>query len=239
MRTLAIGDIHGCSVALDALLQVVQPAPQDQLIFLGDYVDRGPDTKGVLDRLLGLRVSHPRTIFLRGNHEIMMNHARQNRGLRADWLSVGGDRALMSYSADGSPAGFDEVPHEHWEFLTTGLRDWYETPSHIFVHANLDADLPLEEQFEDMLFWTFLSGPIRHVSGKTVIVGHSSVPGGRPRDHGCTVCIDTGVYKSGWLTCLDVNTDRYWQANQIGETRTGRLHEHGTDTDTAYPPGPS
>lgn len=226
MRTLAIGDIHGCSIALDTLLNAVQLTADDRLIFLGDYVDRGPDTKGVLDRLLGLRATHPQSVFLRGNHEIMMVNARQDRSLRADWLSVGGDRALMSYSPIGTPVGFNEVPEEHWEFLVSGLRDWYETPSHIFVHANLYPDLRLDEQPEVMLFWEFLAEPIQHVSGKTVIVGHSSIREGKPRNHGCTVCIDTAACKNGWLTGLDVHSGRYWQANQQGESRTGHLHDH-------------
>lgn len=228
MRTLAVGDIHGCSAALDALLAIVRPTPDDRLVFLGDYVDRGPDTRGVLDRLLALRQSHPNTIFLRGNHEIMMHAARIDRGMRTDWLSVGGDRALMSYSADRTPVGFNDVPEEHWEFVANGLRDWYETPSHIFVHANLDPELPLDEQPEVMLFWEFLAEPIDHVSGKTVIVGHTTQRGGKPVHHGTTIAIDTGAFKpEGWLTCVDVDMDLYWQANQLGETRMGNLGFRG------------
>ena len=73
-RTLAIGDVHGCLTALDTLLGFVELRPTDQLIFLGDYVDRGPDSKGVLDRLIELRRLHE-VVFLRGNHEVMMANA--------------------------------------------------------------------------------------------------------------------------------------------------------------------
>ena len=76
MRELAISDIHGCLTALDALLELVAPQPDDLLILLGDYVDRGPDTRGVIDRVLELTKSHPRLITLRGNHELMMLDAR-------------------------------------------------------------------------------------------------------------------------------------------------------------------
>jgi serine/threonine protein phosphatase 1 len=76
MRTLAIGDIHGCLAALDDLLAAVAPQPDDLLVFLGDYVDRGPDSRGVLDRLIELCRTH-RVVPLRGNHEMMMRYARR------------------------------------------------------------------------------------------------------------------------------------------------------------------
>ena len=91
-RTLAIGDIHGCLTALDTLLGFVQPTPSDQLIFLGDYVDRGPDSKGVLDRLIELQRTG-RVVCLRGNHEIMMLGAREGRDDFRFWLAFGGMEA--------------------------------------------------------------------------------------------------------------------------------------------------
>jgi len=223
MRTLAVGDVHGCSAALDALLSAVRPAPDDRLVFLGDYVDRGPDSRGVLDRLIALRAARPNAVFLRGNHELMMVRARGDRGALRDWLSVGGDAAMASYSPDGRPASWDAIPAAHWAFLTDHLRDGFETDTHIFVHANLFPDLPLDEQPELMLFWEFLTGPIRHESGKAVVCGHTSQRGGVPVDYGDTVCIDTRAHAGGWLTCLDVAARRYWQANQHGETRTDWL----------------
>ena len=225
MRTIAIGDIHGCSTALDALLAVVKPTADDRLVFLGDYVDRGPDTKGVLDRVIGLTRTHPHTVCLRGNHEIMMHAARVDRDSKINWLSVGGEQALLSYSATGRPpVTLADVPEEHWTFLASGLRDWFETDTHIFVHANLYPELDLGDQPEMMLFWEFLIGPIGHLSGKTVVVGHSTQPGGLPRDFGDTLAIDTGAYKrDGWLTALDVRGLGFWQANQRGETRRGDL----------------
>ena len=225
MRTIAVGDIHGCSTALDALLAVVKPTADDRLVFLGDYVDRGPDTKGVLDRVIGLTRTHPHTVCLRGNHEIMMAAARADRDYRQNWLSVGGDAALLSYAPAGRPpVSLADVPDDHWAFLESGLADWLETDTHIFVHANLYPELALDEQPELMLYWEFLVGPIGHVSGKTVVVGHSTQPGGRPRDLADTLAIDTGAYKrDGWLTALDVRGLWYWQANQKGETRAGDL----------------
>ena len=95
MRVLAIGDIHGCLGPLDDLLAWVQPAPDDVLITLGDYVDRGPDSRGVINRLIELKKKRP-VICLRGNHEIMMLDAWQGgRTERKSWLSVGGVECLF------------------------------------------------------------------------------------------------------------------------------------------------
>lgn len=224
MRTLAIGDVHGASAALDALLAAVRPTPDDLLVFLGDYVDRGPDTRGILDRLIALDRSH-RCVFLRGNHELMMTRARHDRGELRMWLSVGGRPALASY---GPAATLADVPAAHWDFLDDRLVDYHETDTHIFVHANLSPGVPLDEQPESMLFWEFLTGPVRHESGKTVVCGHSSQKSGEVLDLGDTVCIDTFAYGGGWLTCLDVDSLRYWQANTLGQTREDWLDPRGS-----------
>jgi serine/threonine protein phosphatase 1 len=220
MRTLAVGDIHGSSTALDALLAAVNPTPDDVLVFLGDYVDRGPDTKGVIDRLIAMQQTH-RMVCLRGNHELMMTQARHDKQELRNWLSVGGLQAMNSY-ASGSRASFDLVPADHWSFLDE-LFDYYETDTHIFVHASLDPSAPLDEQTELMLFWEFVNGPVRHESGKVMVCGHSTQRNGIPRAWPTTVCIDTGAYAGGWLTCLDVHSQTYWQANQRGDTQTGQL----------------
>ncbi len=222
-RTLAIGDIHGTSTALDALLAAVRPKPDDRLIFLGDYVDRGPDTRGVLDRLIVLGQLH-HCVFLRGNHELMMTRARHDRGELRMWLSVGGAQALASYSrAPGQAGTLAAVPDEHWDFLDNSLANYHETDTHIFVHANLFPDVPLDEQPELMLFWEFLTGPIGHESGKTVICGHTSQRSGVPLDLGDTICLDTNAYAGGWLTCLDADTLEYWQADVLGRVRQGQI----------------
>lgn len=224
MRTLAIGDIHGCSAALDALLELVRPRPTDRLIFLGDYVDRGPDSAGVIARLIDLRWSMPHAVFLRGNHELMMMRARTDRSERKNWLSVGGVQCLASYGDATRPAvSMEDIPAEHWFFLDRECVDFFETETHLFVHANLDPDLPLAEQSESMLFWEFLSSPVRHASGKTAICGHTSQKSGEILDLGTIICIDTFACGGRWLTCLDVDTREFWQANLAGMTRTGNL----------------
>jgi serine/threonine protein phosphatase 1 len=226
MRILALGDIHGCSRALDVLLEAVAPAPADVLIALGDYVDRGPDSRGVLDRMLALQ----RTLTLvplRGNHEEMMLAARDGADRRM-WLACGGRETLASYGgrSDGWDADFECIPQEHWEFLDR-LLDWYETERHFFVHANAYPDMDLEEQPGYMLRWERLDEPVLHCSGKTMVCGHTKQHSGVPLYLGTAICIDTGAYdERGWLTCLDVSSYRIWQANQAGELRTGWLEEY-------------
>lgn len=227
MRTLVIGDIHGCLRALDLLLDMVQPQPDDVIITLGDYVDRGPDSKGVIDRLLDLH-SRCKVISLRGNHDIMMRDSRHDLSVFEDWLDSGGKQTVQSYGSeprwDTFAAG---IPLTHWRFLKDDCLPYYEIDTHFFVHANAYPDMPLAEQPEHMLFWERLNPEhIRiHESGKIMVCGHTSQRSGRPLDFGFAVCIDTWVYGNGWLTCLDVRTGQYWQANQKGkrDMRTGWL----------------
>ncbi len=225
MRTLAFGDIHGCSAMLDDLLAAVQPTPDDTLIFLGDYVDRGPDSRGVIDRILAIRKTC-RTITLRGNHEMMMLRSRNDASEFKSWCRCGGLQALGSYGpSPGRTGTLNDVPTEHWQFLENDCLDYYETDTHIFVHAGVDPQSPLNEQKELWLFWEFLNPaqPIRHITGKTVIVGHSSQKSGEILDLGSTICIDTNAYNGGWLTCLDVISRQYWQVNIMGKVRTGGI----------------
>jgi serine/threonine protein phosphatase 1 len=222
MRTLVIGDIHGCSTAFDTVLAEAAPTAADRLITLGDYVDRGPDSRGVLDRLVALH-ARGNLVPLLGNHELMMLDARPHLDLRGDrlrmWLFCGGDETLASYGGS-----LEAIPDAHWTFLEADCVDFLETRSHLFVHANACPDLPLEDQPDYMLFWTPLDEPILHVSGKVLVCGHTRQPGHRPRHLGSTICLDTGAYEDdGWLTCLEAETGRYWQANERGQVRTGWL----------------
>jgi serine/threonine protein phosphatase 1 len=223
-RVLAIGDIHGCSRALDVLLAQVRPAAADVVVGLGDFVDRGPDSAGVLDRLLDLQ-TRCRLVALRGNHEEMMLAAHDGTVSAEYWVACGGRQTLASYPAVGE--GAERIPRRHWEFLESTI-DYYETQTHFFVHAGVYADLPLDEQPNYMLRWEPLleePGQRRHVSGKVMVCGHTSQRSGEPLNLGWAVCIDTWAYGRGWLTCLEPRTGRVWQANQGGEQRSGWLPE--------------
>src|SRR5690242_13136038 len=133
MRTLAIGDIHGCHVALTTLLEQVAPMPEDRLVFLGDYIDRGPASREVVETLLNLK-KESRAVFLRGNHEAMILDARED-SLKANvWQSYGGFEALISYHAEYDQKWAKVIPDSHWEFFQRTER-YFEIESHIFVHA--------------------------------------------------------------------------------------------------------
>jgi calcineurin-like phosphoesterase family protein len=234
MRTLAIGDIHGCSKALDVLLAQVRPRPDDRVITLGDYVDRGPDSSGVINRLIELQQCC-QLVTLRGNHEIMMLDAREDDDpLRFNlWLGYGGRETLASYSKTllGTKSLFGDklsrVPEPHWRFLEKCVA-YHETETHFFVHANAYPSLPLAEQPDVILFWEPFQDLGPHESGKIMICGHTAQKSGAPLSRGHAICIDTWVYGDGWLTCYDLDSGRIWQANQRGEHRTALLDEVAT-----------
>jgi serine/threonine protein phosphatase 1 len=222
-RILAIGDIHGCAFALETLLRAVLPTRDELIVTLGDYVDRGPDSAGVLNRLVSLATTH-RLVALRGNHEQMMLAARDGGGGDlALWHACGGDATLMSYCPFDDRGTLADVPDAHWEFLDRRCVDWYETDSHFFVHGGVVPHLPLARQSPVVLRWQTFDNPQPHACGKVMVCGHTPQRDGLPTDLGHAVCIDTNAHDGGWLTCLDVTGGEYWQANERGETRGGVL----------------
>ena len=222
-RLLAIGDIHGCTLQLDALLEAVNPQPEDQVIFLGDLVDRGPDSRGAIERAIDWTRNRG-AICLRGNHEFMMLQARSDAADRRMWLTVGGNETLASYSKiPGRMGQLTDIPDEHWDFLTNDLQTYCETNSAIFVHAGLNPNLALPEQEELELYWDFLAKPVDWPDGRLVIVGHTSQKSGTILDLGNTICIDTHAYGGKPLTCLDAISLQYWQADLLGRVKTGQL----------------
>lgn len=215
-RVIAIGDIHGCAKALAALVRAIAPGPEDTLVFLGDYIDRGPDSRDVLEQLLALR-TQCQLVPLLGNHELMLLDALENPRVLWPWLQFGGDATLASYGGH-----LEQIPFEHLQFLTACHR-YHETATHFFVHANYAPELPLAEQPDYLLFWEHLHArcPGPHVSGKQAIVGHTSQKNGRVLDLGYLVCIDTYCHGGGWLTAWDVTSRQCWQADREGQLRGG------------------
>jgi serine/threonine protein phosphatase 1 len=222
VRYLAVGDIHGCLNALETLAAFVPFGHDDILITMGDYVDRGPDSREVLDWLIAYQ-RRGNLIALRGNHEVMMMEARESVQAFRLWQMCGGDAALASYVRACDGGDLKSVLEPHWRFVEEETKRWFETDTHFFVHAGAYADLPFDEQPDSVLYWERFDDPPAHESGKIMICGHTSQKTGRPRNLGHAVCIDTWAYGDGWLTCLDVQSGRYWQANQKGETRVERL----------------
>lgn len=220
-RTLAIGDIHGCHASLTTLLKLVAPQAGDRFVFVGDYIDRGPATREVIDSLIELS-RHHQTIFLRGNHEVMMLEARHNPVQGHLWQTFGGFEALISYGAEYDPDWAAKIPDSHWKFLSETKR-YYETATHVFVHGCLAADTDLEAQTDATLFWERVESIRPHKSGKKVVCGHTPQASGEILDLGYAYCIDTGCVNHGWLTCFDPVAQQWWQANEQRETRTGSI----------------
>ncbi|MEL7265712.1 MAG: metallophosphoesterase family protein [Planctomycetota bacterium] len=213
-RRIVIGDIHGCEKALRTVLRAIGPQPQDHFVFLGDYIDRGPDSKGVVDLILKLR-QRSRVTALRGNHEIMLLGVRA--GMNDDvWVRCGGVATVASYG--GSLA---KLPEQHLRFFRS-LQFYLETPDAIFVHAGYDPDVDMADQSEHKMFWEHLdtsNPPSPHHSGKRVFVGHTPQPRGRIWQSDHLVCLDTYCFGGGYLTAYETGTDEIWQASREGHLR--------------------
>jgi len=205
---IAIGDIHGRLRRLQKLLELICPAADDTLVFLGDYIDRGPDSFAVVETIIGLKNKLPNTITLRGNHEAFIiaalegNLSAQARNL---WCAYnGGDMTLASYRLAG------EYMSAHGDFYT-GLRCFWETEAYFFCHAGIICGTALSEQKPDDLVDSRGPYPTPHDNlGKTVVHGHTVVD--RPLIWPNRINIDTGAGYGGPLTAIELPGHRLWQA---------------------------
>lgn len=177
MRWIAIGDVHGCARTLDALLDALGPTADDHLVFVGDYTDRGPRSKQVIDRLIRLgaeaRSGGPRCTFLRGNHDQMMLDYIEHGEMHL-WRLNGGLTTLASYTEGG---GSTVIPPEHVDFLRR-TRLYLDTPDFCFVHAGLNphrtvADNLACETAETFLWTRAHLGVSDRAWEKPVVCGHT------------------------------------------------------------------
>jgi len=204
-RLLAVGDIHGCLEHLERLIARVQPTEADRVVFLGDYIDRGPDGKGVIDYLLDFGRRFPDSVFLKGNHEAMFLDFLAGRD-QVLYLYNGGGTTLESYREE---AGI-RIPKAHLDFLEA-LPAWYETERFVFVHAGLRPGIPLEKQQEQDLLWIREEFIVSDFDwGKTVVFGHT--PLREPLLRNNKIGIDTGAVYGYVLTCCDVEKRRCWDS---------------------------
>lgn len=189
MGLIAIGDIHGCPKTLEALLDRLAPTPEDHLVFVGDYIDRGPDSKAVIDRVLELQKTH-RCTFLRGNHEAFMLDYLDN-GTFNLWSANGGVSTVRSYTDGRSEV---RIPDSHVEFVRS-TKLYHETDEFFFVHAGLKPHLSIEENLdrfgEDVFLWERSHMKTSDLAWeKTVVCGHTPQPEPISRDK--LIAIDTG-----------------------------------------------
>ncbi|MGM0589005.1 MAG: metallophosphoesterase family protein [Bacteroidota bacterium] len=194
---IAIGDIHGCVRSAEALLNTLIAkgwADERQTIFVGDYIDRGPDSKGVVDLVLDYGKQYD-TVTLRGNHEQMMLDAHQT-GNTSLWLSNGGSATLKSYDA---PYNKLELPSNHFHFYRN-TKFYHQTEDYVFVHAGLPPDMTVAEALADESVYEDFLWQRSHLHlpevpwEKTVVFGHT--PQAEPLIKSQRIGIDTGcVYK--------------------------------------------
>lgn len=245
MRLFAVGDIHGCATAFDTLLAAIHPRPGDCIVTLGDYINKGPDSKAVLDTLVHLSKAGI-LVPLLGNHELRFLIARRLGKAIFNGETLVDQQTLTSYGAmnegqaplpvDGNPeasghpaadSALVHVPDSHWQLLQReGLR-WFSTEQYIFLHGTLSPHQPLLQQPDRAIFWDKLQQPQPHPSGKVLICGHTPQRSGYPLNLGHTICLDTAACEGHWLTCLEVNSGTLWQANQSGCLRQSHLQDYG------------
>jgi serine/threonine protein phosphatase 1 len=208
-RIFAVGDIHGCHDKLrDLLGRIPIDWSRDRLVFMGDYIDRGPQSFEVVEHLIGLQERHPEVVFLKGNHEQMLSDYLAGKD-RMLYLYNGGQQTLESYLRNGA-AGQFPIPPRHRRFFDE-LRLFYETESYIFVHAGLRGDTPLTEQGPEDLLWIreeFIDSP--HSFGKQVVFGHT--PFDRPLVQANKIGIDTGAVFGNKLTCVQLPDEIFYHA---------------------------
>lgn len=240
-RAYAIGDVHGCLDLLDQLLAEVvddhrsRPEAKGLLVLLGDYIDRGPASAQVVERVRTLAIEGFRIVALAGNHEEVLLRILDGDGTQlTGWLKYGGAQALASYGLDAAevarlaPADAQArvaaaVPGTHRQFLQQ-LGDSFRFGDYLFVHAGIRPGIPLEGQSLHDLRWIrepFLSDERDH--GMTVVHGHTISE--RVDMLGSRIGIDTGAYASGRLTALAIEGTERW----IIDTVDGRVEAPSVD----------
>ncbi|MFA4915175.1 MAG: metallophosphoesterase family protein [Syntrophales bacterium] len=211
-KIFAIGDIHGCLFKLKKIMKKIDVDPvHDTLIFIGDYIDRGPDVRGVVDMVLDIGRTINNVICLMGNHEQMFLNYHLHKMDKQLFLLNGGTSTIMSYGFTGkAEKNKIKVPEKHMQFFTS-LYPYYETDNYIFVHAGLRPCIPLEQQDREDMLWIrkeFIDST--YDFGKVVVFGHTSFS--EPLVGTNKIGIDTGAVYGGKLTCLELPEMKIHQA---------------------------
>ncbi len=206
-KTYVIGDIHGCLDMLKRLIDKIQWDPsKDELIFVGDYIDRGPDPKGVVDYIVSLMAESSKIQCLIGNHEVIFLDYIKGKDRRL-FLMNGGMNTLESYAFHLVDTENDLLPPSHKEFFAS-LKYTIELDDYYVVHAGFRPEVPLDEQDPDDLVW--IRDPFIYSTydfGKKVIFGHT--PFYEPLVMDNKVGLDTGAVYGNRLTCLELPEFRF------------------------------
>ncbi len=219
-KLYAVGDIHGCYHALKKLLGKISPnRSTDRVIFLGDYVNRGKNSRRVIDTLIEFKSTHPRTVFLKGNHEAMLVDYLNNSHIPL-FLQAGGIETLESYGV--SPPDVERarraIPESHKQFLLDLLPYW-EEQNYLFVHAGFEKGRHPSRQSHAWLYWAdrekFIqqSFPKDH---KKIIFGHFA--NDAPIVLEDKIGIDSGAVYGGVLTCLILPDMTFTTSREVNAT---------------------
>lgn len=225
MSLYAIGDLHGCPDELEILLDAIAPAEGDTVVFLGDYVDRGPGVKPLVDRLLRLATEPFTSIFLRGNHEDMLLAYLGIGGRHGDvYLENGGGATLRSYGVPLATPGIETealLPPEHVAFFRACKLAHLEPPF-LFVHAGIRPGIALADQDEEDLLWIREEFFTRsHALPYTVVFGHTPTREARV-ELPYRIGLDTGLVYGNKLSCLDADARRLVQVQRGSRRATVR-----------------
>jgi len=214
MKRFAISDIHGCAATFKALLEKINFSKGDELYLLGDYIDRGPDSKGVIDHIWLLQGEGYMVKCLRGNHEELMLGALHNTDVEATWLGNGGWKTMESFGVLDA----DKIPQQYYHWIKD-LDYYFEVDDYILVHAglNFQTEEPLKD-FRNMLWIRNWTGDIdrKWLDGRVVVYGHTPTHEkdirhyAKHMDKTPAIVIDNGcVYKGlgkGNLVAFDLDT---------------------------------
>ena len=216
MRDYIVGDIHGCTDELIYLLEGLPLEPSDRIVFLGDYIDRGPDSKGVVSYLIEWeRKAEQEVIFLKGNHEDMFLSYLGLPGRYGEmFLFNGGGATLASYGVSPRDTSYEQVlsaiPQDHIVFFQ-GLRTYYLLEPYLCVHAGIHPLRSFSQQLEEEMLWIrdeFVLNP--HSLPYTVLFGHT--PQREVLFHlPYKIGLDTGLVYGNQLSCLEVNEKVLYQ----------------------------
>jgi len=215
-RLFGIGDIHGCPDELDAILKAIAPVAGDTVVFVGDYVDRGPSARDVIELALEVENSGAEAVFLKGNHEdMMLSYLGMPGHYGESFLFNGGVATLESYGVreDNLAEAVHHIPARHLEFYNR-LAVSYLRPPYLFVHAGIMPTRQLEEQETEDLLWIrqeFIFNP--HRIDATVVFGHTPMRGVMI-DLPYKLGIDTGLVYGGKLTCVEFNQGVLYQVSR-------------------------
>ena len=201
-KIFAIGDIHGSFERLQELIQKIPiDFSEDILVFIGDYIDRGPASVEVVDYMIDLKKRYPEIIHLKGNHEDMLEKYLDGTD-RFTYLLNGGQNTLDSYLSKTNRSDTFPIPPDHMEFFKS-LKLYYETEDYIFVHAGLRPKIPLESQETEDLLWIrdkFIYSDFDF--GRQVVFGHTPLE--KPLVEPNKIGIDTGAVYGNALTCVQL-----------------------------------